>query len=92
MGQTIVENCWHFNFTIVQCEKPVLLLQLVHKCNIWQQMLGRIWVSITPRTIALHLRGFDLYQRRGILRISGEKWLFFSYFEEKYMKSLRATP
>ena len=53
-------------------------------------MLGRIWVSITPRTIALHLRGFDLYQRRGVLRISGEKWLFFFIFwREIYEKSAR---
>ena len=55
-------------------------------------MLGRIWVFITPWTIALRLRGFDIYQRRGVFYIPGEKWLFFSYFEEKYMKSLRATP
>ena len=53
-------------------------------------MLGRIWVFITPRTIALHLRGFDLYQRRGVLCIPGEKWLFFFIFwREIYEKSVR---
>ena len=53
-------------------------------------MLGRIWVFITPRTIALRLRGFDLYQRQGVLRISGEKWLFFFIFwREIYEKSVR---
>ena len=53
-------------------------------------MLGRIWVFITPRTIALRLRGFDLYQRRGVLCISGEKWLFFFIFwREIYEKSAR---
>ena len=53
-------------------------------------MLGRIWVFITPWTIELHLRGFDLDQRRGVLRISWEKWLFFFIFwREIYEKSAR---
>ena len=53
-------------------------------------MLGRIWVFITPRTIAMRLRGFDLYQRQGVLCISLEKWLFFFIFwREIYEKSVR---
>ena len=53
-------------------------------------MLGRICVFITPRTIALRLRGFELYQRRGVLCIPGEKWLFFFIFwREIYEKSAR---
>ena len=53
-------------------------------------MLGRILVFTTPRTLVLCLRGFDLYQRRGVLCIPGEKWLFFFIFwREIYEKSVR---
>ena len=53
-------------------------------------MLGRIWVFITPRTIAMRLRGYDLFQRQGVLCIPGEKWLFFLIFwREIYEKSAR---
>jgi hypothetical protein len=55
-------------------------------------MLGRIWVFITPRTIAMRLRGFENSQDMEFNAFLRKKCYIFSYFEEKHIKKQSYTP